>query len=82
MKKFKTQSPCIVHVDDHARHTTRVQETYKDLETKAFTFRYGAEDALVKKFHSGSKVGVHTEWVKFQKGFQAKKGTKLGIQTL
>ena len=82
MKKYKKTSPCIVHVDDHARHTTRVQETYKDLKTRAFTFRYGAEDNLVKKFHSGPKTEVHTEWVKFQKGFQAKNSSKLGIQAI
>jgi hypothetical protein len=82
MKKFKTQSPCIVHVDDHEKHTSRVQETYEGLNTKAFTFRYGAEDSLVKDFHSSSKTQVHSEWIKFQKSFQAKKGIKLGIQTL
>ena len=82
MKKFKTQTPCIVHVDDHEKHTTNVQETYKNLKTKAFTFRYGAEDSLVKEFHSSSKSQVHSEWVKFQKDFQAKKGVKLGIQTI
>ena len=82
MKKYNTTSPCIVHVDDHAKHTTRVQETYKNLKTKAFTFRYGAEDKLVKKFHSGSKTEVHNEWLKFQKAFQVKNDTKLGIQTI
>ena len=82
MKKYKYKSPCIVHVDDHTRHTTRVQETYKNLKTRAFTFRYGAEDNLVKKFHSGSKAEVHNEWTKFQKGFQAKNNTKLGIQAI
>lgn len=82
MKKYNTTSPCIVHVDDHAKHTTRVQETYRNLKTRAFTFRYGAEDKLVKKFHSGSKTEVHNEWVKFQKTFQVKNGTKLGIQTI
>jgi hypothetical protein len=82
MKKFKTTSPCIVHVDDHSKHTTNVQNTYKSLKTKAFTFRYGAEDKLVKRFHKAAKNDVHSEWVKFQKSFQAKKGTLIGVKTL
>jgi hypothetical protein len=82
MKKFKMTSPCIVHVDDHSKHTTNVQNTYKNLKTKAFTFRYGAEDKLVKRFHQGPKSDVNSEWIKFQKSFQAKKGTLIGVKTL
>lgn len=82
MQKYKMTSPCIIHVDDHSKHTTNVQSTYKNLKTKAFTFRYGAEDKLVKKFHKTSKSDVHSEWIKFQKSFQAKKGTLIGVKTL
>ena len=77
MKKFNKTSPCIVHVDDHAKHTTRVQETYKNLKTKAFTFRYGAEDKLVKQFHKGPKQSVHKDWLSFRKEFHTKKGISL-----
>ena len=77
MKKFNKTSPCIVHVDDHAKHTTRVQETYKNLKTKAFTFRYGAEDKLVKQFHKGPKQNVHKDWLSFKKEFHTKKGISL-----
>ena len=38
MKKYKTESPCIVHVDDHARAYNSCSRNIQKLKDKSFYF--------------------------------------------
>ena len=68
LKTLLARSPhhfqTIIFVDDHAKHTDRVFNTYKNSDTQIITFRYSREDGNVKRFNTFSKSHVIQQWKK------------------
>ncbi len=56
----------IVFVDDHEKHTTRMQEAFAADEIDLLTIHYMQEDGNVKNFNDSSKSHVIRDWNKLR----------------
>lgn len=57
LRKAGGRYRAIIFVDDHLKHTTRVNETMTKISgLEVITFRYGKEDSKVSQFKAGSKM--------------------------
>ena len=52
----------VVFVDDHSRHTERMQAAFADEPIDLATFRYSREDGNVEKFKNSTKHHVIRDW--------------------
>lgn len=64
LKKTDFSPKAVVFIDDHKKHTERVEATFKDSGIETWSFRYGAWDANVEKFKKSDKRKVTQDWKK------------------
>ena len=62
----KLSYKAILFVDDHAKHTKRVQEAWKGRGVDLVTVRYARMDAQVKRFKASDKKLVMAQWNKLK----------------
>jgi hypothetical protein len=54
LNRFNRKFKCIIFIDDHLKHTSRVYKTFEST-TDIYTFRYAHEDERVKAFKRSKK---------------------------
>ncbi|MBT3982868.1 MAG: DUF2608 domain-containing protein [Bacteriovoracaceae bacterium] len=64
LKKTSTSVKAVVFMDDHKKHTDRVEAAFKDSGIETWSYRYGKEDLNVKRFVDGKKTSAILGWKK------------------
>lgn len=61
----------VVFVDDHQKHTDRVQDAFAEANLDLATFRYSREDGNVSAFEKSNKRHVVDDWNRLREVFDA-----------